>query len=96
MLQKGFFKDVSREKINKIMEDEGFTPKLITDKPNFIYKHPEIKYLACLEGSMKVTVKEKIHDFAPGDKLLIPGNTLHSAVISNEGCVFFWSKKMQN
>lgn len=97
MFYKGFFKDVSREKIKKAMQANSFSPKLITDKPNYIYKphqHPETKYLACLEGSMKVTVNGKTHDFQPGDKLLIPGNTTHSAVVSNQGCTFFWSEKL--
>ena len=79
------------------MQDDGFNPKLIKDKPGFIYEphqHPETKYLVCLEGSMKVIVKDKTYDFQPGDKLLIPGNTRHSAIVGKNGCVFFWSEKV--
>jgi quercetin dioxygenase-like cupin family protein len=97
MLQKGFFNETPKEKIKEIMQNEGFSPKLITDKPNFIYephKHPETKFLACLEGSMKVIVKGKTYNFSPGDKLVIPGNTIHSGVVSDRGCVYFWSEKL--
>ena len=96
MFQKGFFKDIPREEIKKAMEEEGFTPKLITDKPNYIYEphqHPETKFLACLEGSMQVTVKGKAYAFQPGDKLIIPGNTQHNAKVGPKGCKFFWSEK---
>lgn len=97
MLQKALFKDVSREKIKQKMQDEGFNPKLIKDKPNFIYEphqHPETKYLVCLEGSMKVTVKGKDYYFEPGDKLIVSGNTEHSAIVGENGCTFFWSEKI--
>lgn len=98
MFQKGYFsKDASRKEIIKSMEEEGFKPKLINDKPNFIYKthqHPETKLLVCLEGSMKVKVENKEFNFEPCDKLKIPENTLHSDIVGNRGCIYFWSEKI--
>jgi mannose-6-phosphate isomerase-like protein (cupin superfamily) len=97
MFRKAFFKDTPREKIKQAMHKDGFTPKIISDSPNYIYEphqHPETKYLVCLEGSMAVTVKGRVYKFEPGDKLIIPGNTMHSALVGREGCVFFWSEKV--
>src|SRR5258706_12075263 len=97
MFHKAFFANISREEIKQKMREEGFSPTSISDKPHFIYHphlHKETKYLVCLEGSMKVTVKGKIYDFEPGDKLIINGNTKHSAVVGKNGCVFFWSEKI--
>lgn len=97
MFKKAIFKDTSREKIKQTMEKEGFTPHIITNNPNYIYephKHPETKYLVCLEGAMAITVKGNVHKFEPGDKLIIPGNTMHSALVGKNGCVFFWSEKI--
>lgn len=99
MFQKAFFISIPRKKIIETMQEEGFSPKVITDKPNFIYEqhqHPETKYLVCLEGSMKVTVNGKTYDFKPGDKLMIPGNTKHSGVVGKNGCSFLWSEKIIN
>jgi len=99
MFSKAIFANVSRKVIVATMEKDGFTPKLIIDKPDYIYtphKHPEIKYLVCLKGSMKVTVNGKLFNFEPGDKLIIPGNTIHEGVVSNEGCMYFWSEKLVN
>jgi quercetin dioxygenase-like cupin family protein len=98
MLQKALFpQNTSREKIIEAMRNEGFEPKLITDKPGFIYEihqHPETKLLVCLEGSMKVNVAGEEILFESGDELKIPGNTEHSAVVGDKGCVFFWSEKL--
>ena len=97
MFNKNFFpKETQREDVFKSIKQEGFNPILIEDKPNFIYEihqHPEAKLIVCLEGSMRVKVKDKEFDFEPGDKLFIPGNTPHSAVAGNKGCIFYWSEK---
>lgn len=98
MFQKAYFqKDIPREEIVKIMRDEGFEPKLIIDKPNFIYQshlHAETKLIVCLEGSMKVIVKGKEYHFEPGDKLKIPGNAPHSGRVGPKGCIYYWSEKI--
>ena len=97
MFHKTFFANTPREKIKHAMQEEGFSPLTITDNPGFVYhphQHAQTKYLVCLEGSMKVTVNSKTYDFEPGDKLIIPGNTKHSALVGENGCVFFWSEKV--
>jgi len=97
MFRKGYFANTTREKIKQSMEEEGFSPLVIKDKARFIYhphEHAETKYLVCLEGTMKVTFNGKTYDFEPGDKLIIEGNTKHSAVVGDNGCVFFWSEKI--
>jgi hypothetical protein len=38
MLQKGLFKDSSREEIKKAMEKDGFKPVIIFDEPNHVYE----------------------------------------------------------
>jgi len=96
MFQKAFFKDLPRETIKEEMQKEGFAPTIISNGPGFIYephKHTETKYLVCLEGTMDVTVKDKMYSFEPGDKLIVPGNTLHKAIVGKNGCIFFWSEK---
>lgn len=95
MFYKAHFAKASRAKIKEAMHKDGFTPTVITDSPGYIYEeheHKETKYLACLEGSMLVTFGGKTYDFEPGDKLIIPGNTKHSAVVGEKGCTFFWAE----
>lgn len=97
MFKKSFFAKKSREEIKRKMEEEGFSPLVIQDEPGFVYhphQHKETKYLVCLEGSMQVTFNGKTYDFLPGDKLIIEGNTKHSAIVGKDGCVFFWSEKV--
>lgn len=97
MFQKTYFSiDTRREKIIDAIRKEGFEATLITDRPNFVYEthqHPETKLIVCIQGSMRVMVNRKIYDFEPGDKLKIPGNTPHSGIVGDKGCVYFWSEK---
>jgi len=98
MYYKNFFqKDTRREKIIKAINEKGFNPILITDRPGFIYTihtHPETKLIVCLEGSMKVKVSNQEYNFEPGDKIRIPGNTPHSGLVGDKGCAYFWSEKI--
>lgn len=97
MYQAQFYKDIDKERIAEEVEAEGFEPVCISDPPGRIYelhKHPETKLLVFLEGSMEVTVKDVSFNCSPGDKLVIPGNTEHSAVVGSSGCTFFWSEKL--
>ena len=98
MLYKNFFpKGASRQEIVKSIKAEGFNPILITDEPGFVYEthtHPETKLIVCLEGSMRVKVEKEEYDFAPGDKILIPGKIPHGGVVGKDGCVYYWSEKI--
>ena len=97
MFYKAHFAKTTQTKIKEEMQKDGFNPKVITDSPHYIYEeheHAETKYLVCLEGSMKVTFGGKTYDFEPGDKLIIPGNTKHSAIVGKKGCVFLWAEKI--
>lgn len=97
MYQQGFYKTIDRKKIAEDARREGFNPILIINKAGFIYskhKHPETKLLIFLEGGMCVTVDGKHFQCGPGDKMIVPGNTEHSAIVDPDGCTFFWSEKI--
>jgi len=100
MIYKNFFsKTATREAIIKSIKKDGFEPELVENEPGFVYElhqHPETKLIVCLEGSMKVTINGKEHEFEPGDKIRIPGNTPHSAVAGKNGCKYYWSERLVN
>ncbi len=92
-----FYPELSQTEISQAIRQEGFDPLLISDPPGHIYSthsHPEIKLLAFLRVRMVVKVAGARFDCGPGDKLLIPGNIEHSAVVGPEGCDFYWSEKL--
>ena len=75
---------------------EGFDPIKIFNTAGYIYSphsHPETKLLAILSGSMEVEAGGKKYYLEKGDKLIIPGNITHRAVVGKDGCSFFWSEK---
>ena len=97
MYQAKFYKKIDKERIAEEAEREGFDPVYITDPAGRVYpphRHPETKLLIFLKGTMEVSVGDQKFDCKPGDKLIIPGNTEHSAVAGPKGCAFFWSEKL--
>ena len=96
MHQKQFYKNLSEKEIEKLIRAEDFEPYLISDEAGTAYhkhKHEGIKLLAIIEGDIEVVVDKKRYLCRAGDKLIIPGNTEHSAVAGRKGCTYFWSEK---
>lgn len=94
---KNAFQNKTDSQIKSDIEKLGFSPQIFTDEPSFVYEphqHPEAKLLAFLKGGMKVKVENQEFSCESGDLLIIPGNTTHQAVVSEEGCTFFWSEKV--
>lgn len=97
MYEKGKYKGKKEAEIKKEVEEEGFDPIKINDPPGRVYSphtHPETKLLAILAGSMNIKVGGGEFKLKKGDKLVIEGNVKHSAVVGDDGCVFFWSEKL--
>jgi len=97
MYQEGIYSGLTEEEIEQRIKSEGFTPIKFNDPPGYTYfehTHAEVKLLAFLTGSMEVKVGDQNFQCKAGDKLVIAANTPHSAVVSSNGCTFFWSEKL--
>src|SRR3989344_6712480 len=97
MYYSDFYNNMNLDEIQKNITNEGFNPISFSNKPGDVYRshsHPETKLLAFLEGSMDVIVDGKKFSCKKGDKLIILGNIVHSAVVGDQGCRFFWSQKL--
>lgn len=97
MYYQSFYHNKTEHEITALVKKEGFNPIKFHDDPGYTYsphKHPETKLLAFLEGSMEVTVDGFTFTCIKGDKLIIPGNIVHSARVGADGCVFLWSEKL--
>jgi quercetin dioxygenase-like cupin family protein len=97
MYWKDYYTKLDIEFISREVKKEGFNPISISNHSGFVYakhKHPETKLLVFLEGNMTVMVEGKTFLCQPGDKLIIPGNTFHEAIVGEKGCTFLWSEKL--
>ncbi len=43
---------------------------------------------------MEVRVSGEVYHCSAGDRLIIPGDVEHSAVVGLDGCGFFWSEQL--
>lgn len=97
MYYKDFYRGLDEKTVEALVKKEGFVPMKFADHPGFVYtphQHPETKLLAFLNGTMDVIVNNTSFECKKGDKLIIPGNIIHSATVGNDGCTYFWSEKM--
>ena len=97
MVKPGHYQDLDQSKVSEKVQEEGFSPTFIADPPGATYPphhHPETKLLAFLRGSMEVMINGEKYDCHPGDRVIIPGDVIHAALVGPEGCDFFWSEKM--
>lgn len=84
--------------IRSDIELEGWDPALIHDPPGRQYpshEHATAKLLVFVEGSMQVEAGGEHFACQPGDLLVIPGSTMHSAVAGPRGCTYFWSEQVR-
>lgn len=97
MFYKNFYANLTEVEIEKSIRNEGFNPIKFENDPGDNYsphQHPETKLLAFLDGEMEVKAGEENFSCRKGDKLIIPGNTFHSAIVGPTGCTFFWSEQL--
>ncbi len=93
MFEEGKYKDFTNKEIQKDLENQGYHPLLITEKPNDhldAHSHPENHILVVVEGEMKVKVDGKEIIMVPGDKLTIDSQVSHAAFFGSEGCKYLW------
>lgn len=96
MYQQNFLKNIDQKEIEKEIKKEGFEPFLFSHGPGYRYEphqHPTEKLLVFLKGSMMVKAGGETYECRAGDKLIIPGNVEHEAIVGLDGCVFFWSER---
>lgn len=97
MYYKNFYANCTESEIEKMIRGDGFDPMKFSNSAGDIYQlhqHPETKLLVFLEGTMEVVAAGEKFSCTAGDKLVIPGNAPHSAVVGPSGCTFFWSEKL--
>lgn len=71
--------------IRQVARETGVSSKTLRYTVYPPHTHPETTLLAFVEGRMDVTVGREVYRCSPGDRLLIPGNVEHAAVVGPEG-----------
>lgn len=92
----GVFWRLDETTILRLLRDEGWAPVPIDDPAGHVYplhRHPEAKLIAVIHGGMEVRIGHETYRCLAGDKLVIPGDTEHAAVVGPDGCTFFWSER---
>jgi quercetin dioxygenase-like cupin family protein len=96
-MQRACYKNLREPEIFERMMTEGFAPLAVDDPPGGYYpphQHPETELLVFLAGGMEVLVQDQTYHCRAGDRLLIPGNVEHTALVHADGCAYFWAEKL--
>lgn len=78
----------SDETLDRLLRDEGLTPRWWSNAPGDRYaghEHPYHKVLYCAVGSIRFEADGGTFDLSPGDRLDIPPGTAHAAVVGANG-----------
>lgn len=59
------------------------------------HSHPYEKVLYCVEGSITFVIEQEGTrvDLSPGDRMILPPGTIHSAVVGPTGCTCIEGKR---
>lgn len=97
MVEADAYKGMDEDEVRMHLQLDGWTPVKLIHAPGDIYephRHPEEKLLAILAGSLKLRIGHQWTTVLVGDKVIIPGNVLHEAIVGKNGSTFFWSERM--
>jgi quercetin dioxygenase-like cupin family protein len=80
----------SQAEIEALMRQEGLSPRAWSNGPGDVYAshdHPYTKVLYCVRGSIRFSIDDSGQhiDLSPGDRLVLPPATRHSAVVGPQG-----------
>ena len=95
MLLPAYYRDLTEDEIASQISCEGTRATRVVEPPGSIYdRHKNLNdiVLAFLRGSARITIGERCFDCRPGDRLIIKGDVMHSAIIGNEGCTYFMTQ----
>ncbi len=98
LFQPQIYSNLSEDAVVQAIRQDGFEPLKIHDPAGRVYpqhSHATIKLLAFLEGGMEVQVDGEVYARTAGDRLVIPGNAQHAAVVGADGSTFFWSETLR-
>lgn len=76
--------------------DEGFDVMTWSDPPGRFYaphRHAHHESLWCLRGRIVFHVDGRDHPLEPGDRLMLPRDTVHAATVGPEGATYLIGEK---
>ncbi len=94
----GIFTGVEPDRVLVALRRDAWDPVPIHDPAGYTYpphSHAATKLLVILRGTMEVTVAGDCFRCLPGDQVVIPVGTEHSAHIGPEGCDSYWSEQVR-
>ncbi len=86
----------NEQALRERMQREQLSPYTWSNGPNYRYAahtHSYEKVLYCVQGSIRFVLPEHLDaegnvnfvDLTPGDCMILPGGTLHSAIVGPQG-----------
>jgi quercetin dioxygenase-like cupin family protein len=77
--------------LKRRLTDEGFDVMTWTDPPHRTYaphRHDHHESLWCIRGAITFHIDGRDYHLDPGDRLMLPRNTLHGATAGRDGATY--------
>jgi quercetin dioxygenase-like cupin family protein len=83
--------DLTETALRRALEDEGFTVMAWTDAAGATYaphSHDHDESLWCIAGAITFGADGQSLRLGPGDRIMLPGGTVHTAVAGAAGATY--------
>ena len=99
MIEKGYYQGKSEDEIASDLSSQGLRPQRVNDAPGSTYsghKNSDDILMAFVAGSAQVRVGDQVYECEAGDRVLIDGQTEHSADVGPQGVTYLMTQVPRN
>lgn len=95
MLKPGYYHGRTEHEIAVDLGQEGLAPRRIVEQPGSRYDSHKNAFdilMAFVAGTAHIRIGQKTYVCQAGDRLIINGGIEHSALVGDNGCVYFMTQ----
>jgi quercetin dioxygenase-like cupin family protein len=89
--ERQLYQNLSEDEVSSRLSGEGYAPHRVSEPAGATYDNHKNSYdliLAFVEGSADVKISGQVYPCKAGDRLNIPGDQPHSAVVGSDGVTY--------
>lgn len=88
---------VNEDELRQRLEEEGFDPFRWHDPAGTTYEphsHSHDESLWVIDGEITFHIGDKDYRLRPGDRLMLPAGTIHTAHVGNSGATYWIGQRL--
>lgn len=95
MLKPGYYRGFSENEIANDLSREGLKATRVVEQPGSRYDRHKNAYdilMGFVSGTAEIQIGDRSYKCYAGDRLIISGGVEHSAIVGQNGCVYYMTQ----